>query len=182
MLYHNPILNPIRSPILLAALIAAAASEGAAAVTLEQQPVLPVGLAAEAALRALETCQTQKNAVAVTIVNREGNMITMLRHQDAGAHTVPNSFNKAFTAVSFGRAYGLLSTRAIIDATKPGRGIGDFPLPAAPLPGLSYSIGGIAIQSRGVVIAAIGVSGSPSGDQDERCAKAGVQAISKQLN
>jgi uncharacterized protein GlcG (DUF336 family) len=169
-------------PLLLTAMAATTVLNGSTAIALEQQPVLSVALAAEMALKALETCRAQKFAVAVTVVNREGNMITMLRHQDAGVHTVPNSFNKAFTVVSFGRAYGFDSTRAIIDATKPGRGIGDFPLPASPLPGLSYSIGGIALQSRGIVIRAIGVSGAPNGNLDEKCAKAGVQAIGNQLN
>lgn len=171
------------NPLLLAAVAALTTFAGQAAIALEQQPVLPVGLAAKMAMQAIDTCRANNNAVAVTVVNREGNMITMLRHQDAGLHTVINSFNKAFTAVSFGRVYGLDTTRAIIEATKskPGQGIGDFPLPASPIPGLSYSIGGIALQSRGVVIAAIGVSGSPSGDQDEQCARAGIQAISNQL-
>lgn len=167
--------------VLSAITLTATALAAPAAVALEQQPVLPVTLAAEAALKALETCRTKNYTVAVTVVNREGNTITMMRHQDAGVHTVPNSFNKAFTAVSFGRAYGLTSTRAIIAATKPGRGIGEYPLPASPLPGLSYSIGGVALQSNGVVIGAIGVSGSPSGDLDEQCALAGIQAISPQL-
>jgi uncharacterized protein GlcG (DUF336 family) len=166
---------------MLFALATTIAFGGQAAIGLEQQPVLPVALAAKAALKALETCEAQKLAVAVTVVNREGNMIMMVRHQDAGVHTVQNSFNKALTSVSFGRAYGLTSTRAIVEATKPGRGIGDFPLPASPLPGLSYSIGGITLQSRGVDIGGIGVSGSPSGDQDEQCALAGMRAISNQL-
>lgn len=166
---------------MLFALVATTAFSGQPAIGLEQQPVLPVALAAKAALKALETCGTQKLAVAVTVVNREGNTIAMLRNQDAGVHTVQNSFNKAFTAVSFGRAYGLASTRAIVEATKPGRGIGAFPLPASPLPGLSYSTGGITLQSRGIDIGAIGVSGSPTGDQDEQCAVAGMRAISNQL-
>lgn len=170
-----------RDAVLLFVLATTTAFGGQAGFAVEQQPVLPVALATEAALKALAACETKKLAVAVTVVNREGNMIMMVRHQDAGVHTAQNSFNKAFTAVSFGRAYGLTSTRAIVEATKPGRGIGDFPLPASPLPGLSYSIGGITLQSRGIDIGAIGVSGSPSGDQDEQCALAGVSAIRDQL-
>ena len=172
---------PVSLRVFGASAVTAAAVIAPAAFALEQQPVLPVALAAEAALKALQTCQAQNYAVAVTVVNREGNTITLLRHQDAGVHTATNSFNKAFTTVSFGRAYGLTSTRAIIAATKPGRGIGDYPLLASPMPGLSYSVGGVALQSGGVVIGAIGVSGTPSGDRDEQCALAGIEAIKTKL-
>lgn len=151
------------------------------ALALPLQPVLPTELAAQAALVALKSCQTKGLQVSVSVVNREGNSLVLLRNQNAGKHTVENSFNKAFTSVSFGGTYGVTSTRAIVAKQNAPKGIGAFPLPADPIRSLSYSIGGVSIVSNGVVIGAIGVSGSPSGDLDEACALQGLQAIEPQL-
>lgn len=64
---------------------------------------------------------------------------------------------------------------------KPDKGIGEFPLPASPLKGLSYSVGGVNITSEGNLIGSIGVSGSPNGDLDENCAYEGLKAIRDDL-
>jgi len=150
---------------------------------LEQLPILPTTSAAQAALKALEQCRLNGYAVAVTVVNREGNVIAALRDEHAGPHTFDNSFNKAFTANSLGRAYGLDSTGEIVNRSLAGKapGIGSFPLPASPLRGLSYSAGGLVIKAGPVVIGALGVSGSPSGGLDEACAARGVQSIQAAL-
>lgn len=151
-------------------------------LALPQQPILPTELAAVAAMKALESCEGKGLKVSVTVVNKEGNSIVMLRNQDAGPHTVENSYNKAFTAVSFGGAYGLKSTRSIVEKQNPVKGIGSFALPAYPIRGLSYSIGGLNIISDNKIVGGIGVSGSPSGDQDEICAAEGLEAIRLKLN
>lgn len=150
--------------------------------TLETQPILPFTLAVKAASASTESCKTKGNNVTTTILNPEGNLIVVIRNEKAGPHTIENSFNKAYTSVSFGRAYNLQSTRAILEGIKPGKGIGDYPLPADPLKGLSYSVGGINITSNGKIIGSIGVSGSPNGDLDEGCAYDGLNAIKSQLN
>ena len=100
-----------------------------------------------------------------------------------GVHTLENSFNKAFTAVSFGRSYGLDSTAEIVKKSLAGSapGMGSFPLPASPLQGLSYSAGGLVIKAGSVVIGAIGVSGAPNGGLDEACAIRGIQSIQPAL-
>ncbi len=40
-----------------------------------------------------------------------------------------------------------------------------------------YSVSAVVVDTSGVVIAALGVSGSPGGDKDEACAVAGVRSI-----
>ena len=55
-------------------------------------------------------------------------------------------------------------------------------LPANPLKGLSYVIGGINIYSNGKLIGSIGVAGAPNGDLDENCGQAGLNAIKLQLD
>ena len=152
-----------------------------AAMALETQPVLPTSLAMKAASVSVESCASQGYKVTATVLNQEGNLLIVIRNQGAGPHTIENSFNKAYTSVSFGRAYNLNSTRAIIASTKPGKGIGEFPLPASPIKGLSYSAGGINLTSNDFLIGSIGVSGSPNGDLDENCARNGLNAIQAEL-
>lgn len=164
-------------------IVGASLLPGLQARALERIPVLPTPLAAQAALKALGQCRSEGYLVAVTVVNREGNVIAMLRDQDAGTYTVENSYNKAFTAVNLGRAYGLNTTAEIVKRAQAGKGpgIGSFPLPASPLSGLSYGAGGLVIKAGRVVIGAIGVSGSPGGDLDAACAASGLQAIQAAL-
>lgn len=151
------------------------------ALALEMKPVLPTSLALKAAATSVSNCEQKGYKVTATVLNSEGNILVVIRNQEAGPHTIENSFNKAYTSVSFGRAYNLNSTRAILSGIKPGKGSGEFPLPASPLRGLSYSIGGINIVSRGSLIGSIGVSGSPNGDLDESCAYEGLKIIQAEL-
>ena len=148
---------------------------------LEKQPILPTSLAAKAALISVDVCNQSGYKVTTTVLNPEGNILVVIRNQDSGPHTIENSFNKAYTVVSFGRSSNLDSTRAILAGIKSGKGIGSFPLPASPLKGLSYSVGGINITSEGILIGSIGVSGSPNGDLDEGCAYEGLKAIKDKL-
>ncbi len=152
------------------------------ALALEMQPILPTALAIKAAAVSVESCNTNGNKVTTTVLNSEGNVLVVIRNESAGPHTVEHSFNKAYTSVSFGRTFNLGSTRAIIAGTNSGKGIGELPLPASPLKGLSYKTGGINIYSNGKPIGSIGVAGSPNEDLDENCAHAGLNAIKPQLN
>ena len=159
------------------------AVHGKPATALEMQPILPTSLAVKAASISVSSCEKKGNKVTTTVLNSDGNILVVIRNQSSGPHTIENSFNKAYTSLSFGGAYNLKSTREIITKIKPGsKGIGEFPLPANPLRGLSYSVGGINIISNGKVIGAIGVSGSPNGDLDEVCAIDGLNAIKANLN
>ena len=47
--------------------------------------------------------------------------------------------------------------------------------------GLIVSAGGIPVNIGGNLMAGIGVSGAPSGEIDEKCAKAGLDAVSADL-
>ena len=42
--------------------------------------------------------------------------------------------------------------------------------------------GGVIMESDGMIVGGIGVSGAPSGDEDETCAKAGIEAVTDALN
>ena len=47
----------------------------------------------------------------------------------------------------------------------------------ANVPGLMMGAGGVLIEAGGTIYGAVGVSGAPSGETDEACAKAGVAAV-----
>lgn len=149
---------------------------------LEMRQVLPTNLAVRAAEKAVKECEKQGQSVTATVIEPNGLVIAVIRNSKAGPHTVENSYNKAYTVSSFGRISRLQSTRALIEGIKGARGIGTFPLPADPLTGLSYSIGGLAINSKKELIGAIGVSGSPNGNIDESCAAMGLEAIKPELD
>jgi uncharacterized protein GlcG (DUF336 family) len=41
--------------------------------------------------------------------------------------------------------------------------------------------GGVAIEAGGSSVGAVGVSGAPGGNEDEACAKAGIEAVREKL-
>jgi len=44
-----------------------------------------------------------------------------------------------------------------------------------------FSAGGVPIEAAGNIVGAVGVSGAATGEQDEACARAGIQAIQFEL-
>ncbi|WP_018953049.1 GlcG/HbpS family heme-binding protein [Thioalkalivibrio sulfidiphilus] len=135
-------------------------------------PVLIPEVALEAAQAALEHCRGQNVQVAVAVVDRGGNVQVLLRDRFAGAHTPDTAIGKAWTAVSF-----RTNTTDLMDISQPGQpssGIRD-------LPGVVVLGGGVLIEQAGSIVGGIGVSGGPSGEVDDACAKAGVDKIKEKL-
>lgn len=121
-----------------------------------------------AARAALESCRKQGFQVGVAVVDRSGVTQVFLRDRFAGPHTVEVAADKAWTALSF-----RTPTLAIAAETQPGR-------PMSGIRGLSRMLavgGGVPIEGGGSLYGAIAVSGAPSGDFDDACARAGIKAI-----
>jgi uncharacterized protein GlcG (DUF336 family) len=55
------------------------------------------------------------------------------------------------------------------------------PAALAAFPDIAPLAGGVAIKAGDDIIAALGVAGSPGGDKDEACARAGVASIQSEL-
>jgi uncharacterized protein GlcG (DUF336 family) len=55
------------------------------------------------------------------------------------------------------------------------------PFQVAKLDGLVVSAGGLPINIGGNILGGVGVSGAPSGKTDEKCAQAGIDAVSADL-
>ncbi len=127
----------------------------------------------ETALRiaqaAIAQCRKDGVQIAVTVVDRGGHPQVVLRDVLAMDLTLIVSKQKAYTAMAFNTPLSALDDRF----TKPYQ--------VAKLDGLIISAGGIPINIGGSIIGGIGVSGAPSGATDEKCARAGLSAVSDDL-
>ena len=163
----------LAAAVALAALSLPAASEAQddneALVNLQ---VMKVEVALELAQAALENCREQGFQVAVAVVDRFGVTQVVLRDRYAGPHTTSTSQRKAWTSVSF-RA----PTTELSEATAPGQeAFGARDITNALMLG-----GGVPVDAAGTMVGAVGVSGAPSGLDDENCAQAGIDAVADQL-
>jgi uncharacterized protein GlcG (DUF336 family) len=123
--------------------------------------------ALKAAQAAMKACRDGGYQVAVAVVDRSGLAQVMLRDRYAGAHTPKTAIGKAWTAVSFRSSTAALSEESRPD--KPASGMRQ-------LPNVVVLGGGILIEAGGSILGGIGVSGAPL-HEDEKCAKAGFEAI-----
>lgn len=128
---------------------------------------LTVDAATRAAQAVLQAAQAENQKVTVAVVDRNGNTIVTLRGDGAGPQSYESAQRKAFTAVSWNAPTSVLVGR----------------LAQAPnlkdIPGTLFLGGGTPVQVNGAPVAGIGVAGAPSGDLDEKFAKAGVDALAK---
>lgn len=121
---------------------------------------------------AMAECRRQGFQVAVAVVDRAGVTQSLLRDRFAGAHTPEVAADKAWTAVSF-----RTPTTELARATQPGQ-------PSSGLrsvPRFTAVGGGLTIEAAGSIVGGIGVSGAPSGDADDGCARAGIAALRDDL-
>lgn len=135
-------------------------------------PSLTPDSALKAALAALKVCRDAGFNAAVAVADRSGVTQVMIRDRFAGAHTPQTAMGKAWTAASF--RTNTTDLNAQTQAGNPSYGI-------RALPGVVMLGGGMIIESHGSLVGAIGVSGTPSGADDDRCAMAGINAIRESL-
>jgi uncharacterized protein GlcG (DUF336 family) len=108
----------------------------------------------------------------VAVADRGGVTQVMIRDRFAGAHTPQTAMGKAWTAASF-----RTNTTELMAQTQPGSASYGI----RSLPGVVMLGGGMIIESHGKLVGTIGVAGAPSGTDDDRCAKAGIDAILESL-
>ncbi|MFE3994542.1 heme-binding protein [Streptomyces goshikiensis] len=128
---------------------------------------LTIDAASRAAQAALAAAEKEGQKVTVAVVDRSGNTLVTLRGDGAGPQSYESAQRKAFTAVSWNAPTSVLAGR----------------LAQAPnlkdIPGTLFLAGGAPVQASGAPVAGIGVAGAPSGDLDEKFAKAGVDSLAK---
>jgi uncharacterized protein GlcG (DUF336 family) len=130
---------------------------------------LPIALAM--AQTAVQTCTANGNKVSVHVVGRNAEVIVAMRGDGTGPHTMENSMRKAITSRMQRRPSGDFATAVKNNPTAGGLHLANQ-IPAQ---------GALPIKVGEDTIGAIGVSGSPGGDKDEVCAKAGIDKVADQL-
>ncbi|WP_327269146.1 heme-binding protein [Streptomyces sp. NBC_01218] len=146
---------------------AAAVSADTADRNLRQSTHLTVAAATKAAQAVLDAARKENQRVSVAVVDRDGTTIVSLRGDGAGPQAAASAERKAYTAVSWNAPTSELVER----------------LDGAPtlkdIPGTLFLAGGAPVRAEGAPVAAVGVAGAPSGDLDERFARAGVAALTR---
>lgn len=131
---------------------------------------------AEACLK--HQAQANYKPINVVIVDDGGNIILTNRQDGACKACGQIAESKARTAALFDDATRSFEVKAY-GKNKDGVGA-DLP-GIALVPGLIAFPGGVPIHAGGTVIGGVGVSGA-SGDEDEQCAMAAIQAFEAQQN
>lgn len=156
----------MKRPVIALSLAAIAAT--APALADDEQMVIQVNrmtleTANSIARATIDACREKGIQIGVTVVDRDGIPQSVMRDAIAPTITLPISKGKAYTAVMFNISTAELGDRA--------NG------PIGRVPGLVMSAGGLPIQVGGALLGGVGVSGAPSGETDEECAQAGLDAV-----
>ncbi len=128
---------------------------------------LSLDSASDLAMAAIAACRKLGIQVGVTVVDRNGLVQISVRDTLAAPLTLKISQLKAYTAANFNVHTSQLTRQA--------------KSPLAHVDGLMMTAGGIVIKVGGKLLGAIGVSGAPSGAADEKCANAGIKALTSKL-
>ena len=134
---------------------------------------MPLAAAQAIAQGAVEACAAKGFNVSAAVVDRAGVVRVVLRADRAGPHTPDAARAKAYTSASLRNA-----TAAVAEAVEKNpaqRNLGQ-------IAGFLLLGGGVPVRVGEEVIGAVGVGGAPTGQQDEDCAKAGLEKAQSSLN
>lgn len=131
---------------------------------------LSMDLAVKMAKAAIDECRKHNVNIAVTVIDRGGHPQVVMRDTLAMDLALTISKQKAYTAMSFNMPTSLMTDRFP----------GSYSVPK--VDSLIIAAGGLPITGAGSsILGGVGVSGSPSGELDEKCAVAGLNAIKFEL-
>lgn len=131
--------------------------------------VLSMDLANQLALNAAQACSQKGYQVSVSVVDRSGNILSVVRNPLSGTHTIDVSLKKARTAATFQSDTLSMQQRgeefSSLKFAKDVLIIG----------------GGVPVRVGGHFYGAVAVSGAPrqkvTGDIDDECARKGIDSI-----
>jgi uncharacterized protein GlcG (DUF336 family) len=127
-------------------------------------------LARDIARGAVEACRKEGYQVSVVVVDRSAVPQVIMRDVYASRFTIDIAQRKANAVVLSG-----VSTQEL-GANRP-----DVAALLNHVDGLLVLQGGLPIRAAGSLLGAVGVSGSPGGDIDERCAQKGLDGVAERL-
>jgi uncharacterized protein GlcG (DUF336 family) len=150
--------------------LATAVSTAVAAQGLVTQKNISLAMAQTIAQAALAQCESMGFKVSVTVVDRAGLPIVMLRGDGAGLHTAEGAERKAYTARTFSQP----SADFVKRMTERPETVGSRQYTRVLALG-----GGLPIKAGTEVVGAVGVSGSPG--KDDVCSQAGIDKVADLL-
>jgi uncharacterized protein GlcG (DUF336 family) len=149
---------------------------GAKAEELVMERQLPMALALEGARAALDGCLAQNYKIAVTLVDRAGQVRATLRADGANPHLLEGALRKAYTSAMI--RISTVQMGGIIERSPGANALMTFEH-MTPLGG------GLPIKVGDEVVGGIGVAGVPVGGAggagDEGCARLGLDRILARL-
>jgi uncharacterized protein GlcG (DUF336 family) len=152
----------------MAAMLVACAPVRAQGVVMQRN--VSLGMAKTMAEAALAACKEKGYHTAVAVVDRAGQVLVILRDEQAGPQTADMARRKAYTARTFRTTTLEFQKHTMDPVFAPQRNVADI---------LALG-GGVPILVGNEAIGGVGSSGS-SQEQDDACAKAGLAAVAQQL-
>lgn len=131
---------------------------------------LSAALATDLVVDAIAACSKLGFAISAAVLDAGGVPQAVVRGDGAGLHTVQAAQDKAFTAITYGRA-----TSATVERQRTNGPSGII----AKEPHLVADQGGLPIEIGNEVVGALGVSGSPG--KDEVCGNAAIDQVRARL-
>lgn len=119
----------------------------------------------------VEACRAEGYQVTAMVVDRDGAETALLRDVHASRFTLQIARDKANAVILSG-----ISSGEFRDNRR------DIQQEMNHVTGVLVLQGGLPIQSGGYLLGAIGVSGAPGGERDEKCAAMGLAKIQEQLD
>ncbi len=147
---------------------AAAAPAGAQGVVMQRN--VSLAMAKTIAEAALAECKSKGFNTSVVVVDRAGQVLVMLRDEQASAQTAEMARRKAYTARMFRMSTLEFQKRTADPAYAAQRDVADI---------LALG-GGVPIQIGSEVVGGVGSSGS-SQEMDDACARAGIARVAGML-
>ena len=131
-----------------------------------------IGLEAanDIAKMSIDACRKDGFNVSVVVVDKHGNVRSVMRDDLAAKYTIEIAQRKANMVVMSGTASGAFRAART-----------DIQQELNHIEGLIVMQGGLPIRAGGILIGAVGVSGAPGGDKDEACAAVAIKAITTRL-
>ena len=150
--------------------VVALLSSPAGAQGIVTQKNITLELAQTIANAAIAQCRSMGYKISVTVVDREGLAVIMMRDDGAGLSTPEGSDRKAYTARAFSQPSAAFVKRLQDRPDTVGSRHYSRVLALA---------GGLPIKAGDEIVGAVGVSGTPGKDDD--CAQAGIDKVAEQL-
>jgi uncharacterized protein GlcG (DUF336 family) len=161
----SPISKGLASFVVVAVLSSPVGAQG-----IVTQKNITLELAQTIANAAIAQCRTMGYKISVTVVDREGLPLVMMRDDGAGLSTPEGSDRKAYTARAFSQPSADFVKRLQDRPDSVGSRHYSRILALA---------GGLPIKVGDEIVGAVGVSGTPGKDDD--CSQAGINKVADQL-